>query len=67
MNKNPQYNQQTEPKHCIPEVEKICIPQKLAPSQQLSLANVYLKINSGFHAREQQYLKVVKLESYMKE
>ena len=29
MNKNPHYNQQTEPKECMPEVEEICIHQNL--------------------------------------
>ena len=29
MNKNPQYNQQTEPKQCKSEVEEICIYKTL--------------------------------------
>ena len=53
MNKSPQYNQESKS-----EVEKICYLPKHGkwPSQHL-----YLKINSGFHARKnpkQQYLKV---------
>ena len=55
MNKSPQYNQQSKP-----EVAEICIYHPKHgkwPSQHL-----YLKINSGFHARKspkQQYLKVI--------
>ena len=29
MNKSPQYNQQTEPMQCKPEVEVICIYQNM--------------------------------------
>ena len=51
MNKSPQYNQQTERKQCKSEVEEIFIlHQKLAPSA--AATKIYLKINSGFHARE---------------
>ena len=59
MNKSPQYNQQTEPKQCKSEVEEIFIYQNLESGRYQHL---YLKINSGFHARKnpkQQYLKVV--------
>ena len=37
MNKNPQYNQQTEPKQCKPEGEERCIHKNLETtlSQQL--------------------------------
>ena len=67
MNKSPQYNQQTEPKQCKPEGEERCIHKNLetdpvaatrnvATSQQpgnwLRRSNQDLKINSGFHARE---------------
>ena len=51
MNKSPQYNQQTQPKHYKSEVEKMwyVFPKtwKLAPSYQL-----YLKIDNRSHARE---------------
>ena len=59
MNKNPQYNRQTEPKQCKSEVEEIYIYQNLESTRYQHL---YLKINSGFHARKnpkQQYLKVI--------
>ena len=59
MNKSPQYNQQTEPKQCKSEVEEICIQQNLESGRHQHL---YLKINSGLHARKnpkQQYMKVV--------
>ena len=55
MNKNPQYNQQSKS-----EVEEICIYQNME-SGSLSIY-LYLKTNSGFHARKnpkQKYLKVV--------
>ena len=53
MNKSPQYNQQNKS-----EVEEICIYQNM----ESGCHSIYLKIDSGFHARKnpkQQYLKVV--------
>ena len=52
---------------CKSEVDEICIQQNLeiASSQHL-----YLKINSGYHGKEnpsEKTLKVVKLGSYMKQ
>ena len=66
MNKSTQYNQQTEPKQYKPGVEEICIyiPK---PGKWLS-QHLYLKINSGFHARKnpyQQCLKIVTSRSVM--
>ena len=49
MNKSPQYNQQTEPKQCKSEVEEICIHQNL---ETCPIAELYLKINGRFRARE---------------
>ena len=34
MNKSTQHNQQTKPKQCKPEVEKICIYQNLESDHQ---------------------------------
>ena len=61
MSRSHQYNQKTEPKHCKSEVEEICVYQNLEWKVAVT-ASVYLKINSGFHARKnpkEQYLKVV--------
>ena len=54
MNKSTQYNQQTEPKKCKPDVEEICIYQNLKCGHQHHSIYSYmsLKINSGFHARK---------------
>ena len=59
MNKNPQDNQQTEPKQCKSEVEEICICQTLESGRHSM--HLYLKINIRFHAKNprQQYLKIV--------
>ena len=60
MNKSPQYNQ-----HSKSEVEEICFHQNMESVRNSILLqnnSIYLKINSGFHARKnpkQQYLKVV--------
>ena len=62
MNKSPQYNQQTDPKQCKSEIEENCIMNLPKPGKWPSLQHLYLKINSGFHAKKnlkQQYLKVV--------
>ena len=62
MNKSFQYNQQTGAKQCNSEVEEICIYQNLESGCHSIF--IYLKINSGFHARKnpkQKYLKVVTL------
>ena len=62
MNKSPQYNQQTDPKQCKSEIEENCIMNLPKPGKWPSPQHLYLKINSGFHAKKnlkQQYLKVV--------
>ena len=48
MNKSPHCNLETEPKQCNSEIEEICIQQNLKTGHRQHL---YLKINSGFHAR----------------
>ena len=53
MNKSPQYNQQAEPKQCKSKVEEMFIQQNLETGP---IAAIYLKINSGFHARERESL-----------
>ena len=40
MNKNPQYNQQTEPKQCKPEGEERCIHQNLETDPVAATRNV---------------------------
>ena len=65
MNKSPQCNQQSKS-----EVEEICIYQNMENSRDSIY--IYLKINSGIHARKnpkQRYLKVVtfsKMSSFFK-
>ena len=51
MNKNLQYNQQqTESKQSQSEVEELNIYRNLKPGKLLQ--HLYLKIDSGFHARK---------------
>ena len=60
MSKSPQYNHQRDPKQCKSEVEEIMYLPK--PGKWLSQHQLFLKINSGFHARKnpkERYLKVV--------
>ena len=62
MNKSPKYNQQTEPKQCKSEVQKICIYQNLELESGRHRSIYIRKKNNGLHARKhakQQYLEVV--------
>ena len=48
MNKNPQYNKQTEPKQCKSKVEEMYIYQNLESGHHSILSEK----NCGFHARK---------------
>ena len=68
MKKSPQYNQRTELKQWKSDVEEICIPQDLKTGP--IAAQLYLKMVGSMLERiplKQQYLKVIKLGSYMKQ
>ena len=67
MNKSPQYNQQTEPKQGKCEVQRKYIFIKTWMETAAITEHLYLKINSGCHAKENPFEGTISESSQIRE